>query len=156
MKLVLRHALPPNTPTSHRIGAFAIETRLVSAFAHGGILLGPHLLHATGAKGVHAATWDGAGGWVVIDLGADRDARTLERFEKVRGAGYDFVGLGAFIVPSISDSQRWYCFELCYYLMTGRIPRERVAPEMLVLLALQMGGHLASPLPDFKTKARAD
>lgn len=153
MKLALRHDLPPATPLSHRIGAFAIETRLVSAFAHGGILVGQQLLHANASKGTHAATWSDASGWVLIELGAERDAEVLHRFEKVRGAGYDFVSLGAFIVPAITDSQRYYCFELCYYLMTGQNPRERVAPEMLMLLALQMGGHLVSPLPAVKTKA---
>jgi hypothetical protein len=154
MILALRHSLPPGAPLIQRASAGLIEERLVTHFAHGGVLVGDVLYHATGAKGVHAEPGADLSGWTLIDLGSMRDARALALFGRVEGAGYDWVSLTSFVViTSSSDSQRWYCFELCWLLMTGTAPRERVTAEMLILQALAMGGRLLTLPPPVKAVA---
>ena len=151
MKLALRHTLPPSASTLHDVSAFVIETRLVSKFAHGGVVIGNTLYHSNASNGVHAEPGADLSGFLLIDLGDAHDARALALFEAVKGSRYDFFSLVAFVFPGFRDSRRYYCFELCYLLMTGRNPAERVTCETLILMALQMGGKLASPLPNIKS-----
>jgi hypothetical protein len=77
-------------------------------------------------------------GWDVFDIGGDDD-RALSLFYGQNGKGYDWVSLFAFIMVSASDSQRWYCYELTYYMMTGKRPGARVTPETLLIEAQKMG-----------------
>lgn len=147
MKLALRYELPSDATTLHDVSAWAIETRLVSRYAHGGIVIGDSLYHSNGKHGVHVEHNPDLTGWVLIDLGDAGDARALDLFSGVEGAGYDFFSLSAFIIPGSSDSRRYYCFELCFYLMTGRNPRERVTPEALLMVALHMDGVLLNEPP---------
>jgi hypothetical protein len=151
MKLALRHALPADAPRAARFGAAVIRTRLVSAYAHGAIVIGDTLYHSNAQRGVHAEPFVDDGGWLLVDLGTEHDARALALFALVEGAAYDWVSLLAFVVPGVTDSQRWYCFELCWLLMTGTAPRERVTAEMLILQALATGGRLLTPPPLVKS-----
>jgi len=154
MILALRHTLPPDASLIQRASAAVIDERLVTHFAHGGVLIGDVLYHATGAKGVHAEPGADLSGWMLIDLGSEHDERALALFERVKGSGYDWVSLGAFTVfVSASDSQRWYCYELCWLLMTSTAPRERVTAEMLLTLAFAMGGRLLTLPPPVKAVA---
>jgi hypothetical protein len=163
MKLALRHTLPPGASLGQCVSAAVIEARLVTEFAHAGIVIGDTLYHSTGAKGVHEEITPDLTGWTLIDLGEMRDARALALFNKVKGSGYDWISLTSFVViTSSSDSQRWYCFELAWLLMTGTAPRERVTGEMLLVQALSMGGLLMTAPPpvraipfDLTTGARA-
>jgi len=148
MMLALRHTLPPGASLVQRASAAVIEARLVTQFAHAGIVIGDTLYHSTGADGVHAERGADLTGWTLIDLGEMRDARALSLFRHVDGSGYDWVSLTSFVViTSSSDSQRWYCFELAWLLMTGTAPRERVTGEMLILLAFTLGGRLLTAPP---------
>jgi hypothetical protein len=148
MILALRHTLPPGAPLVQRASAAVIEARLVTEFAHAGIVISGTLYHATGAKGVHAEPCADLSGWTLIDLGSEHDERALALFGHVEGAGYDWISLTSFVViTSSSDSQRWYCFELAWLLMTSTAPRERVTAEMLLTLAFAMGGRLLTAPP---------
>ena len=147
MKLALRHALPADAPRAARFGAAVIRTRLVSAYAHGAIVIGDTLYHSNAQRGVHAEPFVDDGGWLLVDLGTEHDARALALFALVEGAAYDWVSLLAFVVPVVTDSQRWYCFELCWLLMTGTAPRDRVTGEALLVLTLEMRGLLLTPAP---------
>jgi hypothetical protein len=150
--LALRHTLPPDASLIQRASAAVIEARLVTEYAHAGIVIDGVLYHSTGAKGVHAETCADLRGWMLIDLSSEHDERALALFERVKGSGYDWVSLAAFVViTSSSDSQRWYCYELCWLLLTGTAPRERVTAEMLLTLALSMGGLLMTAPPPVKT-----
>lgn len=149
MKLALRYDLAADAGAVHRASASVIEARLVTRYAHAGIVIGDTLYHSTGTGGVHAVPGADLSGYVLIDLGEQHDEVALARFALVAGAGYDFVSLTAFVVVSARDSKRWYCYELAYYLMTGLNPRERVTPETLILTALLMGGRLITSLPAF-------
>ena len=151
MKLALRHSLPKDASTLHDVSAWAIETRLVSKYAHAGILISETLYHSNGTKGVHAEANPDITGWILVDIGEDCDDRALKLFKKGEGFKYDFFSLGAFVIPVMSDSKRYYCFELCYLMMTGCNPRERVTCEVLILVAMHMGGLLLSPLPAIKS-----
>lgn len=153
MKLALRHSLPADVSDLHRLTAALIEVRLVTDFAHAGVVIEGVLYHATGVDGVHAEADADLSGYVLIDLGDELDAVALARFAMVNGAAYDYVSLGAFVVAPVRDSQRWYCYELAFFLMTGRNPLVRVTPEVLILTALGMGGRLISAVPQIKSRA---
>jgi len=152
MKLALRYELPKDAATKSVIGGALIEGRLVTKYAHGGIVIGADLYHSNATHGVHREANADLSGWLLIDLGDELDARALALFEQVKGLDYDWFSLGAFVVIPIRDSQRWYCFELCFLLMTGHIPLERVTGEALLVLALQRAGLLLTAPPVFKSR----
>lgn len=153
MILALRHTLPPDAPRASRIGVAVIEARLVTRYAHAGIVIGDTLYHATAAKGVHKVQNLDLTGWLLLDLGVEYDQGALALFNTVEGAGYDWVSLAAFIVSNSSDSQRWYCFELVWLLMTGAAPKERITAEDLIVQAMLMGGRLLTPPPPIRSVA---
>ena len=151
MKLALRHALPPDAGALSQIGTAIIETRLVTRYAHAGVVIGGMLYHANAAHGVHAEPAGDMAGWLLIDLGDADDARALKLFSAVVGKGYDWVSLTAFVLEGATDSQRWYCYELCWLLLTGEAPRVRVTAEDLLVLALQKLGHTGSDGPHVRS-----
>ena len=145
MLLALRH-----TTQTHKAGAAVIRARLVTAFAHGGIVIGSGLYHSNASHGVHVECNADLSGYTLVDLGSEHDARALALFDQVEGKGYDFASLFAFVVPGVTDSQRWYCFELCWLLMTGTAPKERITAETLLIEALRMRGGLLTPAPSVR------
>lgn len=152
MKLALRYELPANAPTKAVIGAKLIEVRLVTNFSHGGVVIGSDLYHSNAAHGVHREENADLSGYMLIDLGDEHDARALALFAIVEGKGYDWFSLGAFIITNMRDSERWYCFELCYLLMTGNIPLARVTGEVLLTEAISMGGVMVNKPPAIKSR----
>jgi hypothetical protein len=147
MKLALRHSLPADAGRASRAGSAVIGARLVTAFSHAGIVIGSDLYHSNAAKGVHVERGADLSGYLLIDLGDEHDARALELFAAVEGKGYDWVSLAAFIVPGVTDSQRWYCFELAWLLMTSTAPKERITAETLLVEAMSQGGVLMTAPP---------
>lgn len=133
MKLALRTGAAPDASWLGRLSAEAIKIRLVTDYPHAGIVIGETLYHATSKHGLTSQPFQGEG-WRVVEVGGD-DAQALRLFEQHKGAGYDWISLLAFVLVSASDSQRWYCYEWCWYAMTGRRPKGRVTPEMLLDLA---------------------
>ena len=134
MKLALRTGAAPDATSLGRLSAKAIKLRLVTQYPHAGIVVGDTLYHATSRHGLTSEPYV-PGIWRVVDLGPDRDIAAVQLFEEHKGAGYDWVSLLAFVLVSASDSQRWYCYEWCWYVMTGKRPHGRVTPEMLLDLA---------------------
>jgi len=137
MKLALRTGAAPDANSLGRFSAKAIKLRLVTHYPHAGIVVGDTLYHATSRHGVIAEPFNPTG-WVVFDIGGD-DARALELFKEQEGKGYDWISLFAFVMLNASDSQRWYCYELSSYMMTGKRPGARVTPESLLIEAKNMG-----------------
>lgn len=137
MKLALRTGAAPGADWKGRMAAQAIKLRLVTGYPHAGIVINDTLHHATAQHGVIAEKFDPAG-WVVFDVGGD-DARALELFKEQAGKGYDWVSLFAYVMVNASDSQRWYCYELSHYMMTGKRPGDRVTPEALLVTAAELG-----------------
>lgn len=70
MILALRH-----TATTHRAGAAVIRARLVTQFAHGGIVIGSGLYHSNAAHGVHVERGADLSGYTLVDLGSEHDAQ---------------------------------------------------------------------------------
>jgi hypothetical protein len=138
MILALRHSLPPGASLVQRASSAVIEARLVTQFAHAGIVIGGTLHHATGADGVHAEPGADLSGYTLIDLGGEHDARALALFAEHAGSGYDWFSLLAFALFPARDSRRWYCYEWAYHCMTGKHPTRRVTPETLLRLAHDM------------------
>ena len=147
MKLALRHTLPADAPRASRIGADVILARLVTQYSHAGIVIGGDLYHSNASHGVHVERSADLSGYTLVDLGSENDARALALFAQVEGKGYDWASLLAFVVDGVTDSQRWYCFELCWLLMTGTAPKQRITAETLLTEALSQRGGLLSPAP---------
>ena len=138
MKLALRTGAAPDADWKGRLSAKAIKLRLVTHYPHAGIVVGDTLYHATAQHGLVSEPFN-PDGWHLIDAGSSRDLAAVQLFEEHSGAGYDWVSLLAFVLVSASDSQRWYCYEWCWYVMTGKRPRGRITPEMLLLLIAEQG-----------------
>ena len=133
MKLALRKS-PDSSKWNHKAAAAIIKTRLVTRFPHAGVVIGNTLYHATASHGVASEPFPAGDNWVLIDVGGD-DQRAIDLFSKLEGNGYDWFSLLAFAMIPASDSRRWYCYELAYYMITGVKPKGRVTPEDLILLA---------------------
>ena len=147
MLLALRHSLSADAARASRAGSAVIAARLVTQYAHGGIVINGDLYHSNASHGVHVERGADLSGYTLVDLGGDGDARALALFAQVEGRSYDWVSLAAFIVGGVTDSQRWYCFELCWLLMTGTAPKQRITAETLLTEALRQRGGLLSPAP---------
>jgi hypothetical protein len=137
MKLALRKGAAPDATSLGEFSAKAIKLRLVTNYPHSGIVIGETLFHATSRYGVMAQPFD-PNNWAVFDIGGD-DARAIELFKEQEGKWYDWISLFAFVMVNASDSQRWYCYELSYYMMTGKRPGDRVTPETLLVEAQKLG-----------------
>ena len=136
MKLALRKGPAPGANALGKFSAEAIKLRIVTNYPHSGIVIDGDLYHATAQHGVICEPFN-PDGWEVFDIGGD-DARALELFKEQNGKGYDWISLFAFIMVNASDSQRWYCYELSHYLMTGKRPGDRVTPETLLIEAKKL------------------
>ena len=137
MKLALRRDAPSNATPLQTLACKVIKARLVSQFSHGGIVVGDNLYHSTGSRGLHmleAHEWNPSN-WLLIELGTTQDLRVLNLFERVKGMKYDWFSLLAFAGLSARDGNRVYCFEWCWWCITGAPPSTRVTPEMLILEA---------------------
>jgi len=131
MLLVLRAKVPESAGELHKLTAAAIRFRLVSDYYHAGVVINNVLYHSNTSHGLSCELFHPVG-WLTIDVGTEYDSRVLEGFERFKGAGYDWFSLLAFVLPGrISDARRWYCFEWCWYCLTGEIPTTRITPEKL-------------------------
>ena len=131
MKVALRKGAAPDADALGRFSAEVIKVRLVTHYPHAGMVVGDTLYHATSRHGLTSQPFDEEG-WRVVECGPSRDLAAVQLFEEHKGAGYDWISLLAFVMVSASDSQRWYCYEWCWYVMTGERPKGRVTPEMLL------------------------
>jgi hypothetical protein len=138
--LALRHRDPPGL-----LGVFArvIRWRLVTAYPHAGMVAGATLFHATLADGVHPqAAPKAADGWLLLPVAVPLDL-AMERIGHRVGLPYDWPSLLAFALPlSVRWSRADYCFEFCWYVLTGQKPTGRVTAERLLALVAQ---QLAQP-----------
>lgn len=133
--LALRRTDPPGLP-----GLFAKATRarLLTQWPHAGMVIDGILTHATLAGGLHMERWNPAG-WDVVQLPDSCAPILRQRYQQRAGARYDALSLLAFVAPwRVSDSRRLYCYEWCWYAMTGANPHWRVTPEQLLWCAHQV------------------
>lgn len=141
--LALRHRDPPGWR-----GLFAklIRGRLVTVYPHGGMVAGATLFHSTLADGVHpedAPT--AADGWLLLPTAVTMDV-AMQRIGRRVGRRYDWISLFAFILPvSIRWSRADYCFEFCWYVLTGQKPTGRVTAEQLLALVAQQLAEQQQP-----------
>lgn len=114
-----------------RVFFYATRARLLTKYPHGGVVIGDTLYQATARDGVHSVPFEPAG-WDLFETSADY-LTILNRFESVNGAKYDWLSLLTFVSAfRIVVRGRWYCYELCHYLLTGESPTQRVTPEILL------------------------
>jgi hypothetical protein len=143
--LALRHRDPPGLR-----GLFArlIRVRLVTAYPHGGIVAGDTLFHSTLADGVHPQAAPQNSGWLLLPTTVPMQV-AMERIGHRVGLRYDWVSLLAFVLPvSVRWSRADYCFEFCWYVLTGENPTGRVtAEQLLALVAQQLAGQTQTPPP---------
>jgi hypothetical protein len=140
-------AMRRTSPPGFWRGLFAAVTRwrLVSRYPHAGVVVADVLMHSTLTDGVHPEPFNSADGWDLYPT-SEPAFVVLERFEVVRGWPYDVFSLLAFGPPiRVRDSSRLYCYELCWYLLTGTMPRERVTAEDLLALVAQQQTTKGAP-----------
>lgn len=151
MKLALRTQYAADASWLDRRANDVIRARLVTKYPHAGIVIGDTLYHSTAKQGPHKTTEWHPERWALIDVGGD-DQKAIYAFESIivkpEGwfrrlvrkitKGYDFASLLAFVGIPVRDSRSVYCFELCWLMMTGKHPTERVTPESLLELAWDM------------------
>ena len=131
MKLALRKTAATGANWLARFAAWAIKTRLVSEYCHGGIVIGDKIYHATAQHGLCSADFTPEH-WDLFEVNFNEQL-ALDLYYKHCGAGYDWFSLLAFVLPgTYTDSQRFYCFEWCWLCLTGEYPSGRVTPEMLI------------------------
>ncbi len=134
-----------NAPGLAGLFSIATRARLVTHWPHAGVVVDGVLMHTTLANGLHAVNFTGGDGWDLIELPEQIAAQVLDVFARHRGAQYDAVSLLAFLLPwRVSDSRRMYCYEWCWYAMSGQNPSWRVTPEQLLLLAHRIKAGAAS------------
>ncbi len=139
--LAFRRTDPPGLA---RLFALATRARLLTQWPHAGIVMGGELLHATLAHGLHAVPFDAPDQWDVLPLPDCLAEQVRQRFLERQGAQYDAISLLAFLLPwRVSDARRLYCFEWCWYALTGANPSWRVTPEQLLWLAARLGKGVA-------------
>lgn len=137
MQLALRKDAARDATPFQCFACDVIKARLVSEFCHGGIVINGDLYHATATRGLHKVPkgeWT-PDLWVLRDVPQADEARALRNFARHKGAKYDWFSLLAFVGVRAKDDARLYCFEWCYYAMTGLTPQGRVTPENLLLIA---------------------
>lgn len=134
--LALRRTDPTGPP---RLFALVTRARLLTQWPHAGIVVGNELMHTTLADGLHAIPFDNPMDWDTLPLPESLGGLVRERFMERRGAQYDALSLLAFLVPwRVSDSRRMYCYEWCWYAMTGANPSWRVTPEQLLWMGAKL------------------
>ena len=122
-----------------KLFSWLTRARLITKFPHAGIVIGSRLYHANAAKGLHSEEFN-PDGWSLFYLDVSAHI-VLNRFAKVAGAKYDWLSLLAFVVPwRVSVSKWMYCYEWCWYALTGELPRKRVTPEDLLTFSRGLHG----------------
>lgn len=140
MYLALKRTPASDATWWQRACAWLIKARLVSQYSHAGVVIGGRLYHATAQHGLTDEPFDMAtasAGWDFVDWGSAHDAAALALYQRRKGAGYDWFGLLAFVLPGrYTDSARLYCFAWAA-LARGLDIRQRVTPELLLVAALR-------------------
>lgn len=150
--LAFRRDAPTGANWLQRLFCWAIKTRLVSQYCHGGIVIDGALHHITAAGGFEVCNpgeWSPERWDLVPDHGADPDIAAARFYElaapNIKGwrlrvwrivKGYDYFSLLAFVGLPMRVSWLVYCFELMRYMRTGEKPRGRVTPEQLIAGAI--------------------
>jgi hypothetical protein len=107
------------------------RARLLTKYPHAGVVMDDTLYQATARNGVHSVPFD-PDGWDLFETSAD-PLTVFNLFSSVEGAKYDWLSLLTFVSAfRIIVRSRWYCYELCHYLLTGQEPVRRVTPENLL------------------------
>jgi hypothetical protein len=135
--LVLRKTHADGASRLARFGAWAIKARLVSQYCHAGVSIQGVLYHATPDRGLHAVQagdWQ-PDKWVAIEYRQSAGVAQLAVPKKIK---YDWFSLLAFVGLRVRDSKRMYCFEWCWFCMTGEKPITRITPEMLIEKAYEL------------------
>jgi hypothetical protein len=120
-------------------GLFAALTRwrLVTQYAHAGIVIDGDLVHSTLAHGVHVVPFDDPAGWMLLPLDVPPHTAWSRAQQRI-GTRYDWISLLAFVLPlPVRWSKADYCFELCHYIATGHAPTTAVTAEQLAVVAAQ-------------------
>ena len=118
---------------------------LCSEWSHGAVEINGRIYESTARKGHqpkagvrdYSITDELAADYVWIDIGTEGDRDALAAYEQIRGHGYDFFSLLAFL-PFIRarDSRCEYCYEV-QALMLGMSITSRVTPEIILFHLLK-------------------
>lgn len=148
MKLALRKDAQTGASVSQRFFCWIIQTRLVSMYSHGGIVIDGDLYHITGAKGwqkTEAGSWSPEKWDLTGFMGDKEKVKELFRLKSQPPTGkfkalvwklckgYDWFSLLAFTGPRIRVSWLDYCFEWTYLAITQKPSNGRITAEILLV-----------------------
>jgi hypothetical protein len=116
--------------------AWVIRQRLASRWSHSAVMIDGIVYQAT-AKYKVSTELQNPEEFDWYDIGGD-DYVYLQRAKKRLGKHYDWFSLLAFI-PFVKarNADSDYCFEFCYFVMTGNNPSDKITPEVLLLECLK-------------------
>jgi len=78
--------------------------------------------------------------WIVMDLDPIRDiSEMLETADAEVNKPYDWLGIAGFatITGLLNDKNRWYCSEICWYVLTGNWIK-RISPRKMYAKCLNL------------------
>lgn len=109
-----------------------------SQWSHVGIWIDDRFYESTASKGEqhksgvrdYLITPEIIQGYEWFDCNVDH-ALAIERYNKIKDCGYDYLSLLAFIKLRVRDAKRYYCYEQTLYMLTGSV-NERATPEVLL------------------------
>lgn len=135
--LALKRTPARSANTLSRFFAWVIKARLVSAYCHSGMVEidgdKVTLYHSNSHNGLHRIDYLDSDSWELYPTNLSRE-QLMVRYHQAHPAPYDWLSLLAFVGIKATDSKRMYCFEWCWYAMTGEKPSFRVTPETLLAI----------------------
>jgi hypothetical protein len=145
MKIAYKKTAASDAGLLAKFGTWYTKVRLVTAYPHGGVVIGDTLYHSNAANGLHKTTFTEAK-WDLFDVGTEREAAFLGWFKQNEGKlKYGWLKLLGFTtlvwvldllrkVPVIGKhiKETIYCYEVLWVALTGERPSSRVTPELIL------------------------
>lgn len=141
MQLALKSSDAIGANLLHKASSAIIKARLVSMYSHAGVAINGNLYHVTSERGLHCLTvgqWNPER-WDIFDTACNDDF-ALQKFEELKGAKYDWLGLLAFVGARFYSFEKLYCFEWCWVAMGQPNTKLRITPELLLVAENRIRG----------------
>jgi hypothetical protein len=126
----------------HKFYSPIVRTITASQWSHAAVWIGDRLYESTALKGAQSTagvrdyliTSDITQEYEWFDCPID-DELALKRYQEIKGCGYDYFSLLAFLTIHARDAKRYYCYEAVLYMMVGSVDEKATAEVLLTHLA---------------------
>lgn len=124
---------PKSNNLIYWISHLAIKFRIVSEYSHAGMYDGVYLYDITATDNMKKHVLEDKENWDFFVAPVTYDELEV-RYLKYMKYKYDWFSLLAFLGLKARDSDRLYCFEWCYIVLTGNNPSVKITPEKLLAI----------------------